>query len=250
MKKRYKKIAAVTRKIRPFFTLSLLFGAFSGCADNPPLKTLELKPVTLETAKWEGPGVQWGFWCNFYTGANGIMPCDPTPAPGQTTIGFCDYYDGGTDPFPCVVHYDLYFVGRFTYDLSQFDSVAAATLIFDVVSGSQHQNPLKSNATTLGVATQAFLDFQSGIPFDNQVDLNKGPHFEFDVSPQVHDWISHARPNFGFILAGPRLTFPDNLPNDNNSALSAYSNFKIRIVYDPKLNPRVKSSQSGQYGVF
>lgn len=232
------KIHTLISKKITFFVLILVFSALSGCGDKPPLKTVELKPITLETVKWDGPGVQWGFWCNFSAGSNGIMSCDPTPAPGQATVGFCDYYAGETDLFPCAIHYDLYFLSRFTYDLSKFDKVATATLIFDVVSGSQSQNPPKSNATTLGVATQHFIDFPFGIPFDKQVDLNEGPHFELNVSPQVSDWTSHTRPNFGFILAGPKLNFPSTLPDDNDSALSSYSNFKIKIEYNPKLNPR------------
>ena len=42
-----------------------------------------------------------------------------------------------------------------------------------------------------------------------------------------------------FVLAGPTgLVDLNNLPENNEGKLSWYGNFKLRIVYNPALNPR------------
>jgi hypothetical protein len=98
------------------------------------------------------------------------------------------------------------------------------------------QNPPVCNATMLGMVSTG--DLRS---FDNLVSLPPcGPSLDLGVSDQVRQWIgpAPAHPNFGFVIAGPKLDLPDNLPDDNNAAITWYGNFQLTVLYDPSQNPR------------
>lgn len=158
-------------------------------------------------------------------------------------VGFDDFFNPGTDPFPCSDIRDAIFRGGVAFDVSQFDSVVSADFLFDTAnsvnrSGGETtgQIPPKSVATTLGVGTQAF---SPAMPDDNEASLPSGPNIDVGVSGQVRDWVSKARPNFGFVIWGPRGPVdPNNPPEDNDAQVSFYTNFKLRIVYNPAQNPR------------
>ena len=78
------------------------------------------------------------------------------------------------------------------------------------------------------------------LPFDTDVALSGQGPFKISVSSQVDAWASNAHGNFGFIFAGPRLTFPSasDLPSDNDADMSWYGRFNLVVVYNPALNPR------------
>jgi hypothetical protein len=58
-----------------------------------------------------------------------------------------------------------------------------------------------------------------------------------DVMSQAKIWVAFTPSNFGFIITGPILDFPDSLPHDNNNEMTLYSTFTLQVLYNPALNP-------------
>ena len=157
-------------------------------------------------------------------------------------VGFDDFFRPGTDPFPCDDIRAVVFRAGVLFDLSQFGSTVAATLTFDTAAsvsrsgGGTSTSPVRSVATTLGIGTQAFTN---AMPDDDQATLPSGPSVKIVVSGQVRDWVDKARPNFGFVISGPRGPIDrNNPPEDNDAEVSWYQNFRLEIIYNPALNPR------------
>jgi hypothetical protein len=228
---------------RPRIFLSLLI--LAGCGTVNSI-TLNPSPTALNPSAitWNGDQRDTeGFWCSIIT--YGLGPSF-SAGDGQTLSGFEDFFDPGSGPFPCVVHSDDIYRGVVAFDLSQFNTIVSADLKFTVdasVTGAPPnfvgQNPAACNATTLGMASAS--DLRS---FDNPVSLPPcGPSLDVGVSDQVRQWIAPPpatplHPNFGFVIAGPKLSLPDNLPDDNNTNVTWYGNFQLTVLYDPMQNPR------------
>lgn len=210
-----------------------------GCDGCPRLKTIDLPPANFVTS-FSGFAGSFGF-C---TSAGHIPNTAFWPPPsGQVQVGFDDYYQPGTNPFPCDDIRNLDFRAGVLFDLSQFDSVGVATLIFDTAgsvdrSGGETigQNPPKSWATNLGLAS---VPFKKGLPDDNEVSLGPGPTLQIGVTDQVRDCVNHARPNNGFVISGPNAPASSgSRREDNDAKISWYRNFILRVTYAPSSNPR------------
>jgi hypothetical protein len=159
-------------------------------------------------------------------------------AGGLVVVGFADSYQRGSGPFPCVTREDQYYRGGPMFDLSEFDTDVLATLTFNVkasVSANGEatvQDPPACNATVLGMGTGT--DFYN---FDNAVTLPPcGPSQSINVTSQARSWINHSHANFGFILAGPKIDFPNPLPDDNDSSATWHDSFQLVVQYNPALN--------------
>ena len=128
--------------------------------------------------------------------------------------------------------------------MSQFDSVTSADFKFDVLNSLAangevtSQNPPACYATTLGEGSGDWNGGFGAMPFDNPHTLACGQTNDVGVSSQVRDWISNGHPNFGLIIAGPKLDFPNDLPEDNTANVSWYGNFQLVVLYNPAQNPR------------
>ena len=226
-----------TPMMRVLIALSVLL-FLSGCPPTP----VQLKTINLQWSQlsWnDAEDLYIGFWCDFSIQSNGLGPSYSSGS-DNTLSGYEDFYDSGSGPFPCVQNGNIYYRGGFAFDLSQFDSVVAATLTFDVensISANGEvvgQIPPACNATTLGTATGTDYYY-----FDNPVSLPPcGPSYSIDVSSQVRDWINQSHANYGFMLAGPKLDFPNNVDQDNSAKITWYTNFQLAVLYNPALNPR------------
>jgi hypothetical protein len=214
------------------FTISL-----AGCKPVH-LKTLDLTPSKLNTGE-TGSGGSEG-WCF----SQGNPPFSSFSAgPDQVLVGFDNFFKAGADPFPCNDLRATVFRGQVEFDVSKFDSIVSADLLFDTVGSVKRESgettstsPPTSFATTLGMATSPVSD---KFFFDNEVSLNAGPSFDIGVSNQVRDWLDKSHGNNGFVLAGPTgLVDDNNLPENNKAEVSFYGNFKLRIVYNPDQNPK------------
>jgi hypothetical protein len=201
------------------------------------LKTLTLRPASFATGTSGFQGSQG--WC---LSAGHPPPTTFAPGPGQVMVGFDDFFRRGSGPFPCHDIRAQNFRAGVLFDLSQFDSIVVATLTFDTATsvsrsvGGTSTSPVRSVATTLGVGTQAF---SSAMPDDNQASLPPGPQVTIAVAGQVRDWVDKTRPNFGFVVFGPRDSVDSgNPPRDNDAQLSWYQNFRLEVAYNPALNPR------------
>jgi hypothetical protein len=174
--------------------------------------------------------------------AGNIPPLAFSPGPGQVMVGLDDYYKSGTNPFPCDDVRAENFRAGVVFDLSKFDIIGLATLRFDTASSIDRTNgetigriPGTSMATMIGIATGPFT---TAMPANNDVPLPSGGNISVDVSSQVNDWVSKSRPNFGFVIWGPRGDFDrGNPPEDNDAKLSFYQNFQLEILFNPDRNP-------------
>jgi hypothetical protein len=219
--------------VRDRILVTALLLSLAGCQQPIRLKTIELQPTIVFN------GV-----ADFRAKSGTCLPA-PTPPPGRSSgvdwlllVGFDDWFDEGVF---CDAWRVQIFRGGVHFDLSQFDASGIAVLKFELLaswqrSGSHMTVPKVSFATTIDAATHAF-DLQ--MRADDSATLPGGPLFEVTVGSFVNDWITGARPNFGFVLAGPRGPIdPNNLPKDNDAQWSYYQNFRLAVTYNPALNPR------------
>jgi len=214
----------------------LLVVTFSGCDKPVNLKTLELDPTDIQN---QGPGSK---------GSKGVCLSEANPplssfsaGPGQAMVGFDNFFNPGTQPFPCDDFRAQVFRAAVVFDVKKFDSITSADLLFDTQNSIVRSNgettgssPPKSFATLLGMVTSQ----SDGIQFDGEVPLPAGPSFSLGVSSQVRDWVDNSHSNLGFSLTGPTgLVDHNNIPENNDAKISWYGNFRLRIVYNPKQNP-------------
>lgn len=209
----------------------------SACA---PLKEIELRPQLVRTGV-SGFGVSEGV-C-FSTGS--APPLSFHAGPGEAMVGFDDYYDPGTNPFPCSTSRMATYRSVVVFDLSQFDQVVSGDLMFNLASSATRENGatirstpgINSVATALGPGMES--PFNNALPYDYGGDLGPGRTQKASVDTALSDWTTHVRPNFGFVLDLERGPVTRNAhPTDNDLQLSWYDNFRLHILYNPKLNPR------------
>lgn len=222
----------ITRTLLALCVLSLT--ACDKCPPRVKLKTLDLTPTRRGQA---GPG--FAGTQGICIGADAPPPTSFSPASGQVMVGFDNFFNGGTfcDRIRAQV-----FRGLIDFDVSQFDSIISANLIFDTqrsverINETVGQNPPKSFATTIGLGTPPIT---ADMLFDTDAPLSGGPSFDVGVTSQVKSWVDGSHPNAGFVLAGPtELIDPNNIPENNEAKVSWYGNFRLRIVYNPAQNPR------------
>lgn len=217
--------------------VSLAF-ALAGCGAT--LKTIDLQPAKVFPGALEAKGAQ-----GVCQGPGNPPPITFFPGPGEVVGGFDDFYQPGLPPLPCNVFRDDVFRGGVMFDLSQFLAVVNAELLFDTDKSALRfngqtafQQPANSWATELGMATLPFSQDPT-LPQDNELGLLQAPGgVDANVSFQVRQWLSGTHANNGFVIWGPN-DFPtaNNHPTDNNAEVSWYSNFRLRVTYDPSKNP-------------
>ena len=209
--------------------------SFAGCGgSSTTLKTLELTPKGTFQGK------------NFFGGQQGLCISGSVlsnvtflSGPDQLMVGFDNLYNRG---MLCDELRALTFRGLIDFDVSQFDSIVSANLIFETqtsierIHATTGQHPPKSYANTLGLA---FLPITRRLDYDTGAPLDPGPSHNVGVTSQVKSWLDGSHPNNGFVLAGPfdHPTLSDYREN-NEAKMSWYGNFKLRIVYSPASNPR------------
>jgi hypothetical protein len=223
--------------LRRILVLAIAVG-LTGCGTTPvTVKTLELHEVNFGTGTSGTAGSK-----GFCTSVGDIPPVEFSPGSGQIMVGMDDFFRPGTDPFPCDDLRVSNFRGGILFDVSQFDTIAAAKLIVDTVGFISRSNgetiassPPTSVATMISMATQPFSPKMFA---DNDNPL-PGGNISILVSDQVSDWVTKAHPNFGFVIWGPRGPIgPGDPPEDNDARVSFYQNFRLDITYNPALNPR------------
>ena len=229
--------------------LVLLFALiFAGCSGCPPvtLKTITLQPSALDHPSYYSYSSSWECGVpgsGLYT--NGLGP-EPV-GPGQSTVGFEDIFNQGANPAPCNENEQTIYRAHVRFDVSKFDSVASATLTYNVArsessTGGSADVPPSSYATVMGMSTG---QNSSSVwwDYDNEVTLAQcgeliQPNCLQDLSFEVNQWTSQNHFNYGMILAGPKAGTDNPLPNDNNAQLTWYDNFALVVLYNPALNPR------------
>jgi hypothetical protein len=218
----------------------------SGCGPNPPvtLKTATLPPVATSSP--------YEMWHQINGPCPGVLGTGDWYAagPGQVVAGLSDLFDSSA----CDEREEQLYRGQVAFDFWQFDQIVGATLTFGVDSswspsvaidsnGQPYQdNPPMSHATTLGMSTGLKQGDQGPYfwDFDNPTTMPACTNAacSLDVTWEAKAWIAKTHDNWGFIIAGPNLDFPNNLPQDDVGVISYYGEFQLNVLYNPALNPR------------
>ena len=215
---------------------ALVNSACDGC-NNVTIKTIDLDPVDRRTGT---TGFSGSMGVCF---SQGSPPPSPfSPGSGQILVGFDDFFEPGTDPFPCNDIRVANFRGGVKFDLSRFKVITTASLRFNAQRSVSRQNgettsqsPPASVATRLGLSTGPFT---SAMPDDDEVTLPSTPNIDIGVTSQVRHWMDNDHPNHGFVIWGPREPpSHSSPPEDNNAKLTWYGDIVLRVLYNPKLNP-------------
>lgn len=213
----------------------LLLVSMTGCHPST-LKTIDLPPTSFQS------GVDGFALAQGYCISTPNTPASSfTQGTGELLVGFDDFYKPGAPPAPCDTFRVSVFRGGLLFDVSQFDSIVSANLLFDtsrsvVRTGGQKVDGATSVATVLGAGTAAFT---GPMPDTNETSLTPGStSVNVGVSPQVRAWITHAQPNFGFVIGGPHFVDKTNPPKDNDASVSFYTNIRLQILYNTGQNPR------------
>lgn len=215
----------------------MLIMLLSGCAPGT-LKTVELKPLLVTTGTSVVSG-SFGF-CD----KEGVTPVSTfSSAPPTVMVGYDDFFKGGKVPFACDDVRVSTFKGGVKFDVSQFDSITNAELLLDTIrSVSRDDGRLIATEVPISYANKLCMSteiYASPMLCDNHTRLPVGETIKVRVSEQVGDWVTMSRNNFGFVLKGPRPEFSiQTPPRDNNAKVSWYSNFRLRVTYQPALNSR------------
>ncbi len=235
--------------------VAVLLIALTGCPPTPiTLTCVVVSPTDVSYAYQYNHA--WSWECD----VPGPLPTYGTGpgqvSAGQTLVGWYDLYFPGAQPLPCNNAWQFIIRGHLQFDLRKFDTISDATLVYAVVQSQNQANgppesPPQGYATILGMSTGQ-MDYGNGPiwwPYDNDVSLPtcRGNMFTpctVDVSYQANQWAQQNHSNFGFILAGPKLTLDSSVPQDNNAQETWYGNFSLRVLYNPALNPRAPASPS------
>lgn len=220
----------------PLLLLPLLLAA---CTPSAPFRAsaiLTLSPATSDVTMWY-------HWEQDSTDALGtcglnVVGVGPptTVSAGSTLVGFNNYYDPGTNPFPCRLSSDQVFRGVVRFDLSLIqkmkpDFVESAHFNY-VISKSVHCSGAAGRCVTdrrscVDEALVATVDVRgkSHVPGD----LPHGDSYGFgssgDVTSVAREWINGTTRNFGFVLKG----IDENYGTNNNSCYSVLSTFTLTV---------------------
>ena len=194
--------------------ISLITVALTGCPPTTPitLKTITLSPIAVDPPYQYSYSNSWE--CSVPLPGQGLFTngLGPEPVgPGETTVGWEDIYDEGAQPFPCEEEQQTIYRGHVQFDVSQFDAVADATLIYDTshsenTTAGPNETPPNSYATTLGMSTGTrddgngpyFWDYDNDVSISGICGILIQPNCSVDVSRQVNQWTSQQHFNWGF----------------------------------------------------
>lgn len=218
--------------------LLLLPLALAACTPSPPFRfrgTFTLSPSADDISFWyhyESDNTDPLGTCG--VGVFGTKP--PDLASGQALVGFSNSYDPGTQPLPCEESLSEVYRGVVRFDLSSVRKikgvvVESANFNYRVVSSvfcsSAGGRCVTDRRNCVSEVLAATVDVRGrgSVPGD----VPAGDSYRFgsggDVSSLVRDWVTGARPNFGFVLKGPDETYATN----NAACYSTLSGFTLTV---------------------
>lgn len=149
----------------------------------------------------------------------------------QVLVGFDDFWDPGTEPFPCYEKIDVAYRGAVRFDLPAVPHFVDATLHFDLLDTRFPMIDLGSNTSCAARLSIATVDWSNGfgdlIPAEDFVTLPPDSAAgNVGVAPVVRQWLQGIRPNFGFVLVGR----DEGTPQETKACLSRYGNFRLDLL--------------------
>lgn len=158
---------------------------------------------------------------------------------GAVSVGYYRNHDPGTEPFPCwwwVASVDR---GLVRYDLASLAATASqivgATLEYDLDTNWDHpsvaNNCPNDILASLWIVNEPWSD-KFSIDAEFLTDSQPSPgcvtsHHSWDVSQVVRDWLSGARPNYGFLFVGGNEGLPSDSSGEHKTTLS---NLKLKVL--------------------
>jgi hypothetical protein len=213
----------------------VMIGGCQGC--NVQVKAIDLTPSPWKTENQFVTTEDCSFWCL------GLCPVGlPGPFPrerGEVVVGFSNAFSPGTDPFPCSDAVNGYYRGGARFELDQFDAIGSAALFFNFHKTEWNLTPppADDSAAARLVLLKA-NDIQSNNTF-NPVDfIASVSHARDHISPinvtdVVKAELARGHKQINLVLVS------DEDPGPNNKEwLSWYGDFRLNVIYNPKLNPR------------
>jgi hypothetical protein len=219
-----------------FLLLPLLLAA---CTPSAPFRAsaiLTLSPATSDVTMW----YHWEQDSTNPLGTCGLNVVGVGPpesiSAGSTLVGFTNYYDPGTNPFPCRLSSDEVFRGVVRFDLSLIqkmkpDFVESAHFNYviskSVFCSSSAGRCVTDRRNCVAEALVSTIDVRgkSQVPGD----LPHGDSYGFgpsgDVTSVVREWINGTTRNFGFVLKGVDESYATN----NTACYSVLSNFTLTV---------------------
>jgi hypothetical protein len=210
----------------------------AACAPSAPFRfraTYSLSAAASDVSvwfHWEQDGTNPLGTCGVNVVGVGLPPISA----GSTLVGFSNYYDPGTNPFPCRLSSDEVYRGAVRFDLSAIqklkpDFVESANLNY-VVSQSVFCSSAggrcvtdRRNCVAEALVGTVDLRGKTHVPGD----LPPGESYRFgpsgDVTSVVREWINGTRPNFGFVLKGADESYGTN----NSECQSILTGFTLTV---------------------
>jgi len=212
--------------------------------NRPPTPVGDFAPTGVVTRFQNGEDYNGAIYCGLSVrGFAGSL----NPPPGAVNVGYENYWDPGSDPFPCWEGEDTFWRAGLQFDQDvlksyvQAHGLVTATLRFRM-TGSQF-----SCLARLDQATQDMTgwvpDAGGVIPSDGAgmnipvgplASINQWPfkesvdgHFEIDVTSMVRPWVAYADSvGYGFVL----VSGDESLPRNNVSCTSVYTDFQLALT--------------------
>lgn len=158
---------------------------------------------------------------------------------GTAGVGYSRHYDPGTDPLACwwwvssvdrgLVRFDLGLAG------TTADRIVSATLEYDLVTTwddpSVADNCPDDILASIWIVNEPWSD-EFDLSAESLTDSAPSPscvtsHHSWIVTQVVRDWLSGARPNYGFLFVGGDEVFPEETDGEHKTTLS---NVKLELL--------------------
>ena len=162
----------------------------------------------------------------------------------QLLVGFEDFWDSGTEPFPCYEKIDHAYRTAMKWDLGALSGkkiwkatlsftnqktvasvTAPATCLSEILYGTSDW----TSATDL-MSGDSYRDLPTGtgVNVNNaSVKITNSTSYELDVTDVVRAWLDGSRPNWGFVFRGAR----EDYAKDNDQCGSFYGNVTLGVDY-------------------
>lgn len=151
------------------------------------------------------------------------------PGDDSTIVGYSHNYDPGTQPCRCWEYANCAYRGYVGFDLAALKGkgIVAANLKWHSSTQKSIGDSASNAGTCLKTVYIALEPWQTNALTQGEKLNFDSPDGDINVSSTVRDWMSGARPNYGFFFVGP----DENLDVKNNdTCLTILENLRLEVV--------------------
>lgn len=155
------------------------------------------------------------------------------PGDDATVVGYSHAYDPGTAPCRCWEYANCAYRGYVGFNLSalQGKGIGSANLKWHASTTTSDGSSVSNAGNCVAKVFIALEPWKNDTTTQGE-DLNVDwPTGNINVSSTVRDWMSGARPNYGFFFVGP----DENLDvKNNNNCLTIMENLRLEVLVSEK----------------